>query len=230
MKKEAKLYQNTLNHLKRRKKILFLTTSNRWIGEKELPKSTLLAKRLQRELGKKVTLIDVPKLHIVPCEGNVSTKNGNVCGIKKAILKNKTKNPTGHHRCWASINEPKDQLWKISKELLQSDCVVFFTSVRWGQTNVIYQKLIERLTWLENRHSTLGEKNILGKIHAGIIIVGQNWRGKNVLEVQTKVLDYFGFNVQQNLCWNWQYLQNADEESNQSYIDGVKKFNQLFLE
>ena len=54
---------------------------------------------------------------IFPCEGNVSRADGNSCGLLKAALKDKKKNPSGHHRCWVNINEPSDELWKISKEL-----------------------------------------------------------------------------------------------------------------
>ena len=35
------------------KKILFLTTSNRWSGEKELPKSSILAKELAEKIAGK---------------------------------------------------------------------------------------------------------------------------------------------------------------------------------
>ena len=70
------------------KKILFLTTSNRWEGYDELPKSSIIAKELSSKL-KSVEIINVSKLKIFPCEGNVSSHNGNGCGIKDAILKNK---------------------------------------------------------------------------------------------------------------------------------------------
>jgi multimeric flavodoxin WrbA len=53
------------------------------------------------------------------------------------------------------MNHKDDELWKISKPLFEADVVIFFSSIRWGQTNSYYQKIIERLTWLENRHSTL---------------------------------------------------------------------------
>jgi multimeric flavodoxin WrbA len=127
------------------------------------------------------------------------------------------------------LNNPDDELWKISRELLQSDAVVFFTSVRWGQTNAIYQKLIERLTWLENRHSTQGEDNILGNIDAGIIVIGQNWHGAEVLGTQKQVLSYFGFNVVPELCWNWQYLENAADESPESYAKAAQVFKSAYL-
>jgi len=151
----------TVKFLEGREKVLFLTTSNRggWAVKElnEEPKSTKLAKAIQSYLGKsKCTLIEVPDLKIYACEGNVSHMKGNECGLLKASLKDKDKNPTGHHRCWRSINNPDDELWKISKELFESDAVLFFGSIRWGQMNAIYQNLIERLTWLENRHTTLG--------------------------------------------------------------------------
>jgi multimeric flavodoxin WrbA len=213
--------------------VLFLTTSNR--GEwaiKELneePKSTKLAKAIQNYLGKsKCVLIEVPKLKIYPCEGNVSHFDGNSCGAKKSVLKDKEKNPTGQHRCWRNINNPDDELWKISKELFEADTIVFFGSVRWGQTNAHYQNLIERLTWLENRHSTLNENNILKNIDCGVILIGQNWRGKEVLNVQKNVLEYFGFNMKDELCWNWQYTTNSNDETQKSYKNSSKEFNETF--
>ena len=113
----------TIKFLENKNKILFLTTSNRggWAVKelKEQPKSTLLAKAIQDYLGKsKCEIIEVPDLKIYSCEANVSHMKGNECGLKKASLKDKDKNPTGHHRCWRNINNPDDELWKISKKLL----------------------------------------------------------------------------------------------------------------
>lgn len=236
LKKSDKEYKNlvkTVSFLEKKEKILFLTTSNRgeWaIKElKEEPKSTRLAKVVQEYLGKsKCTLIEVPKLKIYPCEGNVSHKDGNSCGVLKAALKDKDKNPSGDHRCWRSINNPDDELWKISKVLLESDTVVFWTSIRWGQVNAEYQKLIERLTWLQNRHSTFNESNLLKDISAGIIVIGQNWRGKENVEIQKEVLEFFGFDVKPELCWNWQYTQDKYDETQKSYKDSNKSFEDIF--
>lgn len=221
----------TLDFLQTKKRILFLTTSNRWSGEKggEKPKSTLLAEKIAEKLGAfstgiQITIIDVPKLKIYPCEGNVSTQKGNSCGLLEAMLKNPDFNPSGYHRCWASINNPDDELWKISKELFQSDTIVFFGSIRWGQTNSYYQKLIERLTWIENRHATLGENNIVGEIAAGCIFVGHNWRGKEVVETQKEVLKFFGFNVKNELCWNYQYSIDSLNESVAGYTKDAEDF------
>lgn len=221
----AKHIEQTTQYLNTKSNPLFLTTSNRWSGEKggEEPKSTQLAHAIAARTTSSATIIDISKLNIAACEGNVSTKRGNSCGVKKAVLNDSDKNPSGQHRCWASLNNPDDELWKVSKALLASDCVVFFGSVRWGQMNAYYQKLIERLTWLENRHSTLGEENLLEHIDAGLIIMGHNWNGATVLQTQKQVLGYFGFHVVNDICWNMQFT-DASDESNDSYARAAEEF------
>ena len=219
----------TLAVLKRKRKILFVVTSNRWSGDREDPKSTLLAKHIQKLVGKdKVTLLDATRLKIHTCEGNVSIRKGNTCGAKGAVLKDSKKNPSGLHRCWASINHKDDELWKVSQALLRADTIVFFGSVRWGQMNSIYQKLIERLTWLENRHSTFGQKNVLAGIDAGLICIGQNWNEENVLATQTQVLKFFGFKVPTELSWFWRYTRDSGDESRRSYQAAFAKFAEEF--
>jgi multimeric flavodoxin WrbA len=222
-----KTLQKTIEILKDKKKVLLLSCSNRYNWDEndiDIPKSKMLAMYIDDELGDKSKLIDVSELKIFPCEGNVSRKDGNSCGLLKAKLKDKDKNPTGDLRCWASLNNKSDELWKVSKELFESDVVIFFSSVRWGQTNMFYQNLIERLTWIENRHSTLGESNIVKDIQSGFICVGQNWNGENVTETQKKVHEFYGFDVNDNLYWNWQYTKNENDESKSSYKKSHKKF------
>ena len=217
----------TLDILKKKKKVLRLSCSNRYNWDEnniDTPKSKILATYLKEELGDKAVFIDVPELNIVSCEGNVSRKEGNSCGIKKALLKDDKKNPSGYHRCWASLNEKSDELWKISKELFDSEVVLFFVSIRWGQANMYYQKLIERLTWIENRHTTLGEKNIIQNIESGLIAVGQNWNGEQVTEVQKKVHEFYGFKPNEDLYWNWQFTKNVKDETQKSYKEAFPKF------
>jgi hypothetical protein len=217
-------------YLKTKNNILFLTTSNRWEGHADdKPKSTLLAYHLRNELAdKNIKLMEVPLLTIHCCEGNVSSRYGNHCGTKDAALKDKNKNPTGNHRCWASINNKDDELWKISKSLFESDCVIFFASIRWGQANSVYQKLIERLTWIENRHSTLGEKNLLENVDTGFVGIGHNWNDQVVVNTQKKVLEYFGFNTPDALSFCWQYTTNATDESKEGYKKDPKTFEEVF--
>ena len=212
------------------RKVLIITTSNRWSGSKEVPKSTQLAEDLARRLyddstdSTLCTVIDATKLKIYPCEGNVSTEKGNFCGVKDAILSDTTKNPTGHIRCWASINNADDELWKLATPLLDAEVVLFFVSVRWGQTNAIYQKLIERLNWLENRWTTLNESNILKDKDAGIVIVGHNWNGDNILNTQKQVLSFYGFNVPESYSFNWQWTTDSSDETETGYRKEPKDF------
>jgi len=222
-----KAIQKTLDILNKKNKVLLLSCSNRYNWDKnniDVPKSTIIAMHLKEQLGDKAVLIDVPELNIVPCEGNVSRKEGNTCGVLKSMLKDKSKNPTGHHRCWASFNNPDDELWKISKELFESDAVVFFSSVRWGQANMYYQNLIERLTWIENRFSSLGESNLVENIETGFICVGQNWNGEVVSETQKKVHEFYGFKPNNDLYWNWQYTTDVYDETQESYKKAYPKF------
>lgn len=222
-----KILKKTIDTLKKKNKVLLLSCSNRYNWDEEdidIPKSKMVAMYINDELKDNSKFIDVTELKIFPCEGNVSRKDGNSCGVLKSKLKDKDKNPSGHHRCWASLNNKTDELWKISKELFESDVVIFFSSIRWGQTNMFYQNLIERLTWIENRHTTLGESNLVKDIETGYICVGQNWNGENVTEVQKKVHEYYGFKVNDDLYWNWQYTKNVNDESQSSYKKSHNKF------
>lgn len=175
------------------------------------------------------TIINVSKLKIFPCEGNVSTKRGNTCGLKEAMLKDKDKNPTENIRCWAAVNNKSDELYKVANAIFEADIIIFFGSVRWGKMNSIYAELIERLTWLENRHATLGESNLLKDKECGIVAVGHNWNGENVIKLEKEVFKFFGFKTPEQLSFNWQWTNNKTDESKQSYLesfgDFLKEFN-----
>ena len=207
------------------KKVLLLTTSTRWKGDED-PKSTQLAYYLKDEL-KNAVLLEVPLLKIYECEGNVSKATGNNCGVKEASLKDPEKNPSGLHRCWASFNNQDDELWKITKELFNSDIVLFFVSHRWGQTNSVFQKLIERLTWIENRKSTLQEGAIpvISKQKAGIILLGHNWKVNETLDRELEVLKYFGWDTPEELSYSWQFT-TPDDETQKSYLESVPALEQ----
>ena len=219
-----------IRHLKSKNDILLLTTSNRYEEHTwDIPKTTRLALRIKDHLKqerKRVTLLDIAKLKIYTCEGNISGKRGNNCGVREAKLRDHGKNPTGQHRCWASINNKDDQLYKVSRALFRSQAVVFFVSARWGQTNSLYQRLFERLSWIENRVSTLGEAPIpqLKKLEAGIVLFGHNWNDEQVLKTQKQNFKWFGWKVPAALSFNWQYTKDAEEESLASYLDAIKKF------
>lgn len=220
------------NYLKKnqKKKILFLTTSNRWEGDKELPKSSIIADELIKKLGSdRIELINVAKLKIFPCEGNVSTKRGNTCGLKDAKLDDDKKNPTGHIRCWASLNNKSDEMYKVANAIFDADIVIFFGSIRWGKMNSIYGELVERLTWLENRHNTLGESNLLKNKEVGVIAVGHNWNGEEAVKLEKQVLGFFGFKTPDVLSFNWQWTKDKFDESKKGYLqefgDFLKEFD-----
>ncbi len=218
----------TIDYLKKKNKIIFITTSNRWEWLHEVPKSTQLAQHIAKEIGEdKVTFFDIAHMNIVPCQGHVSWLMHNNCWVKEAKLADPKKNPSWCHRCRASFDTPEDQLRKISKVLLESEVVVFFASVRRGQANSIYQKLIERLTRIENRHSTLGEDNIIKDIEAGIIAIGHNWNNEQVIETEKQVLKFFGFQVPKQLSRGWTFT-DMNDESQESYQKAVGQFEKDF--
>jgi len=104
---------------------------------------------------------------------------------------------------------------------------MFFTSVRRGQANSMYQKLIERFTWIENRHSTLGEENIVKDIEAGIIVIGHNWNNEAVLNTQKEVLEMYGFKVPKQLS-RGRTFTDMNDESQESYQKAVEQFEKDF--
>jgi hypothetical protein len=221
---------DTIKELRKYKKVLLLTCSNRGeeVSETQLPKSTILAKIIHQNLENS-DLLDVTKLKIYPCEGNVSLMQGNICGVKEALLEDEEKNPSGYHRCWASIHNPDDELWMVSKKLFESDCVVFFASVRWGSANMFYQKLIERLNWINNRYIPYGEPNIIKDTGSGFIIVGQHVYGDKICELQYSNHEYYGFDVNEKLYWNWTAEDvKFDDETLEGYIESYPEFLEEF--
>lgn len=230
--KFKKQLEKAVEYLDTKEKVLLIATSNRSKFSakdgQDRPKSTRIAEVIQRSLGAhKCTLVDISKLKIYNCEGNVSSKDGNTCGVRAAKLKDEEKNPSGNLRCWASYNNPDDELWKVVTPLLESHAVVFLGSIRWGQANAYYQKLIERLDWIENRWTTLGERNIVKDIESGFIFIGQNWNGANVVKTQKQVHEFYGFKPVDELYFNWQFTDDAEDESKDSYKEAVHALDNI---
>lgn len=214
------------------KKVTFVTTSTRspYVEKKgESPKSSQLARSLSKSLESRnieVSIIDGANLNIHACLGCVSEIHGSACGVIESKIKDKEKNPNGKLRCWASLDFPDDELWKISKSIYESQAVIFFGSQRWGSVNSIYQKIIERLDWMENMHTTLGEENSIKDISAGMVLIGQNWRVQESLDLQRKVLELFGFKIDERLFMGWQYTRDMNDESQKSYQNAPDTFEQ----
>lgn len=221
-----------VKYLSTKGKVLLITTSNRGKlsskDKKDRPKSTRIADVIQRSLGKhRCTVVEIPQLKIYECEGNVSSKDGNNCGVRDSKLQDKEKNPSGHLRCWASYNNADDELWKVVTPLLESKVVVFLGSVRWGQANAYYQKLIERLDWLENRWATLGETNIIKDIESGFIFIGHNWNVENVVKTQRQVHEFYGFKPADELYFGFQYTEDSEDESKEGYLEDVNSLDNI---
>jgi hypothetical protein len=68
----------------------------------------------------------------------------------------------------------------------------------------------------------------LKNISCGVIAIGQNWNGKEVIKTQKQVLSFFGFDVKDELCWNWQYTMDANDETQKSYKNSNKDFTKTF--
>jgi multimeric flavodoxin WrbA len=223
-----------LSTLSSEKKVLFVTTSNRgeYISSKgEKPKSTRLAEHfsdLLKEKGVQVVTLDAAKLKIHNCLGCVSELKGNMCGSSEAKMKDEKKNPHGHLKCWASIDYKDDELWKIANEIYESDVVIFFVSNRWGNPNAIYQKLIERLDWIESSYTTYKGNNTVKDKKAGMILLGQNWRVQESLEVQQQVLEFFGFQTPEELFIGWQFTRDTMDEDQKSYQESPNAFEQAW--
>lgn len=221
-----------LNTLSSGKRVLFVTTSNRGeyiLSKGERPKSTRLAEHFKDLLEKKgieVELMDASKLKIYNCLGCVSELKGNMCGSPESKLKDEKKNPHGHLKCWASHDYKDDELWKIANEIYRADAIIFFASNRWGNPNAIYQKLIERLDWIESSYTTYGGPNTIKGKKAGMVLLGQNWRVQESLEVQYHVLNFFGFETPEELFMGWQFTRDTLDEEQKSYQEAPNSFEQ----
>jgi hypothetical protein len=94
---------------------------------------------------------------------------------------------------------------------------------------MFYQKLIERLNWINNRFVPLGESNIIKNIDSGFIIIGQHQYGNEIVQRQYENHDYYGFNVNKKLYWYWN-AENVeyDDETLEGYIESYPEFFKEF--
>ena len=72
--------------------------------------------------------------------------------------------------------------------------------------------------------------NLLENIDCGIISVGHNWNGKEAIELEKKVLTFFGFNVIDNLCWSYQWTNDYKDESLKGYKNDSKDFKKIIVD
>lgn len=180
--------------------------------------------------------IDANQLHIVQNLSCYASGKKN-CASKEA----------GQYRCWAnllSIENPKeyggkDEMGEIYDGIEWADIVLFSTSVRWMSHSALFQKIIERLNTLENRHSVYNEKHPLANKKAGVIVIGQHYQSQQVASHLCEVLSQLGFITDSSLgVYTWQRTLNRALEQEGSntplaikYLestDGVGQIQKLF--
>jgi hypothetical protein len=106
---------------------------------------------------------------------------------------------------------------------------MFFSSVRWGAANMFYQKLIERLNWINNRYIPYGESNIIKDTTSGFICVGQHSYAEQICQLQYNNHKYYGFDADEDLYWFWKAEDiNYNDETLQGYLESYPEFFEEF--
>jgi len=128
-------------------------------------------KASKRIFQEEIRIIDVPKLVITHArQYQCAQRQPSNAG---SHTEEQTENPPVPSLLGLD-QQQDDELYKITRVLFQSKVVVFFV-VRWGQANSVYQRLLERLSWIENVlprwREALAE---ITKCEAGIVLFGQN--------------------------------------------------------
>ena len=61
-----------------------------------------------------------------------------------------------------------------------------------------------------------------------MILLGQNWRVQESLEVQQQVLNFFGFDTPDELYLGWQFTRDVMDEEQASYQESANSFEQAW--
>jgi hypothetical protein len=88
--------------------------------------------------------------------------------------------------------------------------------------------LIERLDWIESSYTTYDGPNTIKNKKAGMVLLGQNWRVQESLEVQQQVLEFFGFQTPEELFMGWQFTRDVMDEEQKSYQEAPNTFEQAW--
>lgn len=150
--------------------------------------------------GHHILYINAADLHIVDNQSCYAGGKSN-CASYEA----------GKYRCWAhklSHDNPEefggaDQMGDIYDGIESADVVIFSTSVRWESHSALLQKIIERMTTLQNRHTVYGEPNPLLHKKCGVIVTGHNSKAQSVASHLLNVLQWIGFdtNIYRQIVW-----------------------------
>jgi hypothetical protein len=59
-----------------------------------------------------------------------------------------------------------------------------------------------------------------------MVLLGQNWRVQESLEIQQQVLEFFGFQTPEELFMGWQFTRDTLDEEQKSYQEAPNAFEQ----
>ena len=119
-----------------------------------------------------------------------------IAAVLEAKLRDKQENQTGQHRCWASINNKDDQLYKISRELFKFASGGLFRLRSMGTNE---QRVSAPLRTPELDRETesphWGEKRIpqLKKLEAGIVLLVIPGTTNKFWQTQKQNFRWFGW-------------------------------------
>lgn len=213
-------------------KILIISTTT----HRDKSTSKMVLSHISDVLNKKhdVDFIDANDLHIVPNQSCYSD-GGKNCASPDA----------GKYRCWAhklSHENPddykgKDEMGIIYDALEWCDLVIWGTSVRWGSHSALMQKIIERMTNIENRVVVYGEENYVKGKKCGVVVTGNNYESDSVANHLAQQLGWFGFETDPGWTFTWQKSQDIhyeqEDDNNgplEAYLiskDGKKHINRF---
>jgi len=165
--------------------------------------------QLFEERGHIVRYLDASQLHIVNNLSCYSSGKFN-CASYDA----------GKYRCWAhklSHDDPlkyggRDQMGALYDTFDWAEIVIFGTSVRWQSHSAILQKIIERMTTLQNRNVVYCEANPLSGKRCGVVVTGHNSMAQNVAAHLLRVFEWLGFNTHIYNQIVWQPSSNIHSE------------------
>lgn len=189
-------------------KICIVSTTSH--SEKSTSKLLLaLLNQLFEERGHSVKYIDASQLHIVNNLSCYASGKSN-CASYDA----------GKYRCWAhklSHENPnqyggRDQMGILYDAYDWADIVVFGTSVRWESHSAILQKVIERMTTLQNRNVVYNEPNPLNSKRCGVVVTGHNSMSQKVAAHLLRVFEWLGFTTTIYNQVDWQPSLNIHSE------------------
>lgn len=174
------------------------------------------------ERGHSVRFVDASELHIV---NNLS------CYASGKF--NCASYDAGKYRCWAhklSHENPsqyggKDEMGVLYDGFEWADVVIFGTSVRWQSHSAILQKIIERMTTLQNRNVVYCEPNPLQNKKCGVVVTGHNSMAQGVADHLLRVFEWLGFSTHIYYQFVWQKTTDIQSEVPEtSDVPALKSF------